>query len=171
MYRYEPRLFQVANKVKFFFRHYSINRHKMTVLTPSYHADCYSPDDNRFDQRQFLYNVKWPWQFNAIDQEVCPYLLDIPNLHCAFIIYFLYYLVCIILVMSYILTFQVEIWKTQQKNAEIMENIGLPPHEFKWHLPYGVSSSPALCLTVDYLMVKTHIHIIHTLAGSLAKLY
>ena len=42
----------------------------MTVLTPSYHAESYSPDDNRFDQRQFLYNVKWPWQFQRIEQEV-----------------------------------------------------------------------------------------------------
>merc|ERR1719384_1735794 len=38
---------QVADKVKDFFRFYSINRHKMTVLTPSYHAETYSPDDNR----------------------------------------------------------------------------------------------------------------------------
>lgn len=57
----------IADKVKHFFRRYSINRHKMTVLTPSYHAECYSPDDNRFDQRPFLYNVKWEWQFHAID--------------------------------------------------------------------------------------------------------
>jgi len=26
----------------------------MTVLTPSYHAEQYSPDDNRHDLRQFL---------------------------------------------------------------------------------------------------------------------
>ena len=37
----------IADKVKLFFRKYSINRHKMTVLTPSYHAENYSPDDNR----------------------------------------------------------------------------------------------------------------------------
>ncbi|XP_046583334.1 LOW QUALITY PROTEIN: glutamine-dependent NAD(+) synthetase-like [Haliotis rubra] len=60
---------QIADKVKFFFRSYSINRHKMTVLTPSYHAESYSPDDNRFDHRQFLYNAQWPWQFAAIDRE------------------------------------------------------------------------------------------------------
>ena len=29
---------QIATKVKFFFRMYAINRHKSTVLTPSYHA-------------------------------------------------------------------------------------------------------------------------------------
>lgn len=61
---------QIAEKVKLFFQLYAINRHKMTVLTPSYHAESYSPDDNRFDLRQFLYNVKWPWQFHRIDQEV-----------------------------------------------------------------------------------------------------
>ena len=37
----------IAHKVKHFFRCYAINRHKMTVLTPSYHAESYSPDDNR----------------------------------------------------------------------------------------------------------------------------
>ncbi|MGB1253879.1 MAG: NAD(+) synthase [Candidatus Promineifilaceae bacterium] len=58
----------VANKVKRFFRYYAINRHKMTTLTPSYHAESYSPDDNRFDLRQFLYNTRWTWQFRKIDQ-------------------------------------------------------------------------------------------------------
>jgi len=57
----------VAAKVKRFFYYYSVNRHKLTTLTPSYHAECYSPDDNRFDLRQFLYNVKWTRQFNTID--------------------------------------------------------------------------------------------------------
>jgi len=60
----------VARKVKLFFRFYSINRHKMTTITPSYHAECYSPDDNRFDHRPFLYNTRWPWQFAAIDRAV-----------------------------------------------------------------------------------------------------
>lgn len=61
---------EVAAKVKRFFRYYAINRHKMTVLTPSYHAESYSPDDNRFDLRQFLYNVRWTWQFRQIDQRL-----------------------------------------------------------------------------------------------------
>ncbi|XP_072045971.1 glutamine-dependent NAD(+) synthetase-like [Amphiura filiformis] len=61
---------QVAEKVKHFFRMYSINRHKMTTLTPSYHAEAYSPDDNRFDLRQFLYNPRWTWQFRTIDDQV-----------------------------------------------------------------------------------------------------
>ena len=58
---------EVAEKVKRFFRYYAINRHKMTTLTPSYHAESYSPDDNRFDLRQFLYNTRWTWQFRRID--------------------------------------------------------------------------------------------------------
>lgn len=52
------------------FRCYAINRHKMTVLTPSYHAEGYSPDDNRFDHRPFLYRANWSWQFRAIDKQV-----------------------------------------------------------------------------------------------------
>jgi len=58
---------EIAAKVKRFFYYYAINRHKMTTLTPSYHAEAYSPDDNRYDLRQFLYNVKWTRQFNTID--------------------------------------------------------------------------------------------------------
>jgi NAD+ synthase (glutamine-hydrolysing) len=42
----------------------------MTTLTPSYHAESYSPEDNRFDLRQFLYNTRWPWQFRKIDELV-----------------------------------------------------------------------------------------------------
>lgn len=61
---------EVADKVKHFFRCYAINRHKMTVLTPSCHAESYSPDDNRFDLRPFLYRANWSWQFKAIDEEV-----------------------------------------------------------------------------------------------------
>ena len=61
---------EVASKVKHFFTMYSINRHKQTVLTPAVHMENYSPDDNRFDLRQFLYNVRWPWQFKKIDEHV-----------------------------------------------------------------------------------------------------
>lgn len=60
----------VAEKVKRFFVYYSINRHKMTVLTPSYHAESYSPDDNRFDLRPFLYPSSWVRQFRCIDEDV-----------------------------------------------------------------------------------------------------
>lgn len=58
------------HQVKHFYRCYAINRHKMTVITPSVHAETYSPDDNRFDHRPFLYNAKWGWQFRAIDAHV-----------------------------------------------------------------------------------------------------
>lgn len=60
---------EVAVKVKRFFHYYAINRHKMTTLTPSYHAEQYSPDDNRYDLRQFLY-PRWTWQNAKIDAEV-----------------------------------------------------------------------------------------------------
>ncbi len=59
----------VAESVKKFFTFYFRNRHKATVLTPSYHADGYSPDDNRFDMRQILYPQPTR-QFNMIDQLV-----------------------------------------------------------------------------------------------------
>ncbi|KAI9517753.1 Glutamine-dependent NAD(+) synthetase [Dissostichus eleginoides] len=61
---------EVAQKVKHFFRMYSMNRHKMTTVTPSYHAESYSPDDNRFDLRPFLYNTHWSWQFRCIDKQI-----------------------------------------------------------------------------------------------------
>ena len=49
---YSPR--EIYEKTRHFFYNYAINRHKMTVLTPSYHAEQYSPEDNRHDLRQFL---------------------------------------------------------------------------------------------------------------------
>jgi NAD+ synthase (glutamine-hydrolysing) len=61
---------EVAVKVKRFFKFYAINRHKMTTVTPSYHAENYSPDDNRFDLRPFLYRVDFRCQFDAIDADV-----------------------------------------------------------------------------------------------------
>ena len=60
----------VAEKVKKFFKYYSINRHKSTVLTPAYHCEEYGTDDNRFDMRPFLYDVKWETQFEEIDKAV-----------------------------------------------------------------------------------------------------
>ena len=47
--RLEPK--EIAEKVKKFFKFYAINRHKLTTLTPSYHAEEYGTDDNRFDHR------------------------------------------------------------------------------------------------------------------------
>ena len=57
----------IAQKVQRFFYFYGMNRHKMCTITPSYHAEAYSPDDNRFDLRQFLYNKKWERQFSVMD--------------------------------------------------------------------------------------------------------
>jgi NAD+ synthase (glutamine-hydrolysing) len=45
----------IAAKVETFFKFYGQHRNKMTILTPAIHATNYSPDDNRFDQRPFLY--------------------------------------------------------------------------------------------------------------------
>ena len=60
---------EIFDKVKTFFHFYGINRHKsknplkvqtwiyrlryltVTTVTPAYHAEQYSPDDNRFDER------------------------------------------------------------------------------------------------------------------------
>ena len=46
------------------------NRHKMTTLTPSYHAENYSPDDNRFDLRPFCYNLPMVHQWKDVDRLV-----------------------------------------------------------------------------------------------------
>lgn len=59
---------EVAKKVKYFFKMYAINRHKMNTLTPSVHAESYSPDDNRFDLRPFLLSPLWAYQFTRIDK-------------------------------------------------------------------------------------------------------
>ncbi len=61
---------EVAAKVKRFFFYHAVNRHKMCTLTPSYHAENYSPDDNRYDHRPFLYNTAWSRQYRAIDEDV-----------------------------------------------------------------------------------------------------
>lgn len=61
---------QVADKVKRFWFFYAINRHKMTTMTPAYHAEQYLPDDNRFDLRPFLINPRFPWASRRIDEAV-----------------------------------------------------------------------------------------------------
>jgi hypothetical protein len=62
-------LAEVAEKVKRFFFYYSINRHKMTTLTPSYHAEAYSPDDNRCNRLLllFIHNI----DCKAIHKIIC----------------------------------------------------------------------------------------------------
>ena len=57
---------EVMDKVKKFFRKYSVNRHKVTTITPSLHCESYSIDDNRYDLRQFLYNNNWTFQFGQM---------------------------------------------------------------------------------------------------------
>lgn len=52
---------EIADKVNKFFWYYSINRHKQTVSTPSYHAEQYSPDDHRYDLRPFLIDPRFSW--------------------------------------------------------------------------------------------------------------
>lgn len=58
---------EILDKVKRFFRKYSINRHKVTTITPSLHCESYSIDDNRYDLRQFLYNTNWSFQFGQME--------------------------------------------------------------------------------------------------------
>ncbi|KAH4175690.1 glutamine-dependent NAD(+) synthetase [Parastagonospora nodorum] len=62
---------EVADKVKRFYHYWAINRHKMTVMTPSLHMEDYSPDDNRFDLRPFCYFPFYrSWSFKKIDEGV-----------------------------------------------------------------------------------------------------
>ncbi|KAM0603206.1 hypothetical protein ACHAP1_006869 [Verticillium nonalfalfae] len=56
---------EIAQKVKFFFVHYAITRHKATTLTPALHCNDYSPDDNRFDPSFWQ-----SWSFKRIDKEL-----------------------------------------------------------------------------------------------------
>jgi NAD+ synthase (glutamine-hydrolysing) len=42
----------------------------MKMYNFSLNLQSYSPDDNRFDHRQFLYNTRWPYQFRKIDELV-----------------------------------------------------------------------------------------------------
>lgn len=58
--QFTPR--EIYDKVNRFFYYYAINRHKQVTITPAVHCDNYSCDDNRFDQRPFLYNAAWTWQ-------------------------------------------------------------------------------------------------------------
>ena len=62
--RLSPR--EIFDKVRHFNHFYSINRHKMTTLTPSYHAESYSPEDNRFDLRPFLL-PPFSWAYRKIE--------------------------------------------------------------------------------------------------------
>lgn len=39
-------------------------------MTPSVHLSAYDPEDNRHDERPFLYNINWPFQFSKINEHV-----------------------------------------------------------------------------------------------------
>ncbi|ANZ75179.1 BA75_03072T0 [Komagataella pastoris] len=69
LHEWSPRLTpeEIGTKVKRFWWFYAVNRHKQTVSTPSYHAEQYSPDDNRFDLRPFLIDPSFSWARNKID--------------------------------------------------------------------------------------------------------
>jgi NAD+ synthase (glutamine-hydrolysing) len=59
---------QIASVVKKFHRFYGINRHKMTTMTPAYHAGKLDPDNNRFDMRPMLYpQFEGSWSCKQID--------------------------------------------------------------------------------------------------------
>ncbi|KAL8716169.1 MAG: hypothetical protein Q9220_000074 [cf. Caloplaca sp. 1 TL-2023] len=45
---------QVYQKTRFLWHMFGVNRHKQETLTPSLHAESYSPDSNRFDLLPFL---------------------------------------------------------------------------------------------------------------------
>ncbi len=57
-------------KIKRFFTFYSNNRHKCTILPPSFHFDPESCDDNRYDMRPYIYATDWSYQFEIIDDRV-----------------------------------------------------------------------------------------------------
>lgn len=49
---------------------YSIYLNPVRAETILNYMQSYSPEDNRFDLRQFLYNTRWPYQFRKIDELV-----------------------------------------------------------------------------------------------------
>lgn len=56
-------------KVRHFNTYFGINRHKMSIVTPSVHCSDYSPEDNRFDLRQILYPTL-EWSYRKIERDV-----------------------------------------------------------------------------------------------------
>jgi NAD+ synthase (glutamine-hydrolysing) len=62
---------EVYEKVRRFFYFFNVNRHKSTILPPSLHLEEYSPEDNRFDLRPFLYPpVAGNWPVEKIEEHV-----------------------------------------------------------------------------------------------------
>jgi NAD+ synthase (glutamine-hydrolysing) len=60
----------LAAKIKKFFRYYSMHRHKMNTLTPTFHYNPEGCDDNRFDMRPILYEADWGYQFEILEERV-----------------------------------------------------------------------------------------------------
>jgi NAD+ synthase (glutamine-hydrolysing) len=58
---------QVYGKVADFMRFYALNRHKMTTMTPGLYLESYTPDDNRFDLRPFLYPIWFAFERRKIE--------------------------------------------------------------------------------------------------------
>jgi NAD+ synthase (glutamine-hydrolysing) len=54
-------LSKIAEKVEKFFFYYGINRHKTTVLPPSYHISAYSPDSNRLERPKKSFSMGSDW--------------------------------------------------------------------------------------------------------------
>ncbi|KAF2022838.1 putative glutamine dependent NAD+ synthetase [Setomelanomma holmii] len=60
----------IAHVVKKFHSFYGINRHKMSTMTPAYHAGKINPDNNRYDRRPLLYPAFYgSWICKRIDKE------------------------------------------------------------------------------------------------------
>ena len=57
---------QIYTKVAFLWHYFGINRHKQETLTPSLHAETYSPDSNRYDLLPFL-RPRLTWAYNKIE--------------------------------------------------------------------------------------------------------
>jgi len=64
---------ELATKIKRFFTHYAVNRHKASTLPPTYYYDPESCDHNRYDMRPFMYATDWSYQFEIIDERVKEY--------------------------------------------------------------------------------------------------
>jgi hypothetical protein len=62
---------EVYEKVRRFYYYFNINRHKATILPPGLHLEEYSPEDNRFDLRPFLYPpMAGGWPIEKIEEHV-----------------------------------------------------------------------------------------------------
>lgn len=60
---------QVYQRVRFLWTYFGINRHKQEILTPSLHAETYSPDSNRYDLLPFL-RPPLTWAYSKIEKAV-----------------------------------------------------------------------------------------------------